>query len=209
ILSTIRPSSTAITHSGGADIELAWNLRLPSDQHRAGVYDFNSSVTSLGPAGVGGSGLASFLLGAPTEFRRFSQISTNQEDRQNRMFYFIQDTWRVTPKLTLSYGVRWDTWLPDYSLNAGQGGRYDVTTNTVLIPGVGGISKSANAKTQWLNLAPRLAIAYALNPKTVIRAGYGRSYFQGTFGWTFNNLAADIYPSVITQALPSSSPYQP
>ena len=193
----------------GADIELAWNLRLPSDQHRAGVYDFNPSVTSLGPAGVGGSGLASFLLGAPSQFRRFSQISTNQEDRQNRMFYFIQDTWRVTPKLTLSYGFRWDTWFPDYSLNAGQGGRYEVTTNTVLIPGVGGISKSANSKTQWRDLAPRFAIAYAMNPKTVLRAGYGRSYYQGTFGWTFNNLAADVYPSVITQALPSSSPYLP
>jgi hypothetical protein len=193
----------------GADIELAWNLRLPSDQHRAGVYDFNPSLTSLGPTGVGGSGLASFLLGAPSQFRRFSQISTNQEDRQNRMFYFIQDTWRVTPKLTLSYGLRWDTWLPDYSLNSGQGGRYEVTTNTVLIPGVGGISKSANAQTQWRDLAPRVAIAYALNPRTVIRAGYGRSYYQGTFGWTFNNLAADIYPSVITQALPSSSPYLP
>jgi hypothetical protein len=193
----------------GADIELAWNLRLPSDQHRAGVYNFNPSVTSLGPSANGGSGVASFLLGLPSEFQRFSQISTNQQDRQNRMFYFVQDTWRITPKLTLSYGLRWDTWFPDYSLNAGQGGRYDVTTNNVLIPGVGGISQSANAKTQWMDFAPRLAIAYALNSTTVVRTGYGRSYYQGTFGWTFNNLAADVYPSVITQDLPSSSPYQP
>jgi len=192
----------------GATIELAWNLRLPSDQHRAGVYSFNPSVTSLGPSAIGGSGVASFLLGLPTQFTRFSQISTNQEDRQNRMFYFVQDTWRITPKLTLSIGLRWDTWFPDSSLNAGQGGRYDVVTNTVLIPGVGGISKSANSQTQWLNFGPRFAVAYALNDKTVIRTGYGRSYYQGTFGWTFNNLAADVYPSVITQDLPSSSPYQ-
>lgn len=192
----------------GADIELAWNLRLPSDQHRAGVYNFNPGVTSLGPNAIGGSGEASFLLGLPSQFQRFSQISTNQEDRQNRMFYFVQDTWRVTPKLTLSYGLRWDTWFPDYSLNAGQGGRYDVTTNTVLIPGVGGISQSANAQTQWRDFAPRFAIAYALNDKTVIRAGYGRSYFQGTFGWTFNNLAADVYPSVITQQINTPSPFQ-
>ena len=66
------------------------------------------------------------------------QLSTNQEDRQDRMFYFVQDTWRATNKLTLSYGLRWDTWFPDYSLNAGQGGRYDVTDNLVRIPGVGG-----------------------------------------------------------------------
>ena len=197
------------TFKWGADIELAWNLRLPSDQHRAGVYNFNPSVTSLGPTAIGGSGVASFLLGLPSQFQRFSQISTNQEDRQNRMFYFVQDTWRITHKLTLSYGLRWDTWFPDYSLNPGQGGRYDVTTNTVLIPGVGGISQSANGQTQWHNFAPRLAIAYALNDKTVIRAGYGRSYFQGTFGWTFNNLAADVYPYVITQQINTSSPYLP
>src|SRR5581483_5620589 len=124
------------------------------------------------------------------------------------MFFFVQDSWRVTPKLTLNYGLRWDTWFPDFSLNSGQGGRYDISTNIVYIPGVGGVSKSGNANTQWLNLSPRIGIAYALNNSTVIRAGFGRSYFQGTFGWTFNNLAADIYPSIVNQNLPAPSPYQ-
>ena len=191
----------------GATYELAGNLRLPSDQHRAGVYSFDPSVTSLGPSASGGLGLATFLLGLPDQFQRFGQISTNQEDRQNRMFFFVQDTWRLTPKLTLSYGLRWDTWFPDYSLNAGQGGRYEVTNNLVYIPGVGGISQSGNQQIQWHNFAPRLAIAYALNPKTVVRTGYGRSYYQGTFGWTFNNLAADIYPSIVTQQINSATPY--
>lgn len=190
----------------GASWEHAGNLRLPSDEHRAGVYTFDSSVTSLAPSN-GGLGLATFLLGQPNQFRRFGQVSTDQEDRQNRMFYFVQDTWRITPKLTLSYGVRWDTWFPDYSLHAGQGGRYEVTNNTVYIPGIGGNSLSANSETQWRNFSPRLAIAYALNPKTVVRAGYGRSYYQGTFGWTFNNLAADIYPSVVTQQITSATPF--
>ncbi|PYT35630.1 MAG: hypothetical protein DMG58_01525 [Acidobacteria bacterium] len=196
------------TFKWGATVELAWNQRLPSDDHRAGVYDFDPSVTSSAPSN-GGLGLAAFLLGAPDHFRRFSQISTTQEDRQNRMFYFAQDTWRVTPKLTLSYGVRWDSWFPDYSLNSGQGGRYDVTDNLVRIPGIGGISQSGNAKIQWTNFSPRVSAAYAINPKTVVRTGYGRSYFQGTFGWTFNNLAADIYPSVVTQDLRGPSPFVP
>ena len=192
----------------GATVELAWNQRLPSDDHRAGVYDFDPSVTSSAPSN-GGLGLAGFLLGAPDHFTRFSQISTTQEDRQNRMFYFAQDTWRITPKLTLSYGVRWDTWFPDYSLNDGQGGRYDITDNLVRIPGVAGISKSGNAQIQWTNFSPRVSAAYAINPKTVVRTGYGRSYFQGTFGWTFNNIAADIYPSVVTQNLRGASPFVP
>ena len=114
------------------------------------------------------------------------------------MFYYGQDTWRLTPKLTLNYGVCWDTWFPDTSLHAGQGGRYDIRTTIVYIPGVGGISSSGNAQTQWTNFSPRLAIACALNPKTVIRTGYGRSYNADTFGWTFNDLAADVFrPSSI------------
>ncbi len=192
----------------GATIERAGNRRLPSDNHRAGVYAFDPGVTSVAP-GIGGLGLASFLLGAPDHFQRFAQISTNQEDRQNRMFYYGQDTWRMTSKLTLSLGLRWDTWFPDTSLNAGQGGRYDVADNLVRIPGVGGISMSGNANTQWKNFSPRVAIAYALDPKTVVRTGYGRSYFQGTFGWTFNNLAADIYPSIVNQDLRGPSSFFP
>jgi hypothetical protein len=192
----------------GGTFEHAGNLRLPSDDHRAGVYDFDPSVTSLAPS-TGGLGLAGFLLGDPNHFRRFGQVSTNQEDRQNRMFFFAQDKWRITPKLTLTYGLRWDTWFPDYSLNSGQGGRYEVTNNTVYIPGIGGVSQSGNSQIQWHNLAPRLAIAYALDAKTVVRTGYGRSYFQGTFGWTFNSLAADIYPSVVTQDLTSQTKFTP
>ena len=192
----------------GGTWEHAGNLRLPSDQHRAGVYTFDPSVTA-GPGGVGGLGLASFLLGAPDVFQRFGQISTTQEDRQNRMFYYAEDKWRVTSKLTVSYGLRWDTWFPDYSLNAGQGGRYDIADNLVRIPGVGGISQSGNSNTQWTNFSGRLGIAYAFNDKTVVRTGYGRSYYQGTFGWTFNNLAADIYPSIVNQDLRSSTPFVP
>ena len=144
------------TFKFGATYEFAGNRRLPSDDHRAGVYDFDPSITTLGPD-TGGLGLASFLVGAPTQFRRFSQVSTTQEDRQDRMFYFVQDTWRVTQKLTLSYGLRWDTWFPDYSLNSGQGGRYDVTDNLVRIPGVGGIfeiRRFPNTMAQ-LRAAPR------------------------------------------------------
>lgn len=58
---------------------------------------------------------------------------------------------------------------------------------------------SGNVNTQWHNISPRVAIAYAVRPDTVIRTGYGRSYFTGTFGWYFNNLAADIYPSIVNQ----------
>jgi outer membrane receptor protein involved in Fe transport len=197
------------TFRWGAEVQAAQNLRLPSDNHRAGVYAFNPSVTASEEDPSAGSGLASFLLGDPSTFNRFGQVSTNQQDRQKRLFMYAQDTWRTTHKLTLTYGLRWDTWFPDTSLHAGQGGRYDIANNLVFIPGIGGNSLSANQQTQWHNFSPRFAIAYALRPNTVIRTGWGRSYYQGTFGWTFNNLAADVYPSIVNQQLNASSEFFP
>jgi len=193
----------------GGTFEMAWNLRLPSDQHRAGVYQFNDSVTADAAEAGSGLGLASFLLGDPSSFNRFAQVSTDQEDRQNRMFYYAQDTWRVTPKLTLTLGMRWDVWFPDFSLNAGQGGRYEVANNIVYIPGLGDVSRSGNAQTQWHNFSPRFGIAYAPDQKTVIRTGYGRGFTLGTFGWTFNNLAADVYPSIVNQSITATSSFFP
>lgn len=197
------------TFRWGADIRHAQNTRLPSDQRRSGVYDFDPTLTSSADASGSGLGLASFLLGSASGFRRFAQISTDQQDRQNRMFYFVQDTWRVTSKLTVNLGVRWDTWFPNYSKNGGQGGRYDVTDNLVRIPGVGSVSQSADSETQWSNISPRVGIAYSANDKTVIRTGFGRSYFQGTFGWTFNNLAADVYPTIVSQQITQTSRFLP
>jgi outer membrane receptor protein involved in Fe transport len=199
------------TLKGGADIRRRRNLRLPSDQHRSGVYGFNLDITALNAGGTpsGGLGLASFLIGEPSSFSRFAQIDTTEQDVQWSMYYYAEDTWRLTPKLTLNYGLRWDTWFADESLNKGQGGRYDVTTNTVFIPGVGGVSLSGGVQTQYHNFSPRLGVAYSLNPKTVIRAGWGRSYFQGTFGWTFNTLDADVYPSIVNQSIPVANSFSP
>ncbi|MGH9407650.1 MAG: TonB-dependent receptor domain-containing protein [Terriglobia bacterium] len=193
----------------GGEIQAAQNLRLPSDNHRAGVYNFNAGVTASASDTSAGTGLASFLLGDPSTFQRFGQVSTNQQDRQKRMFYYGQDTWRLTPKLTLSYGLRWDTWFPDKSLHAGQGGHYEISSNLVQIPGIGGVSMSGNVQTAWRNLSPRFAIAYALRPNTVIRTGWGRSYYAGTFGWNFNDLDADIYPSIVSQQLNQPSTFFP
>jgi hypothetical protein len=194
------------TMKWGTDIRYANNIRVPSDIHRSGTINFNDAVT--GDANVAGSGLApaSFLLGLPNFFQRFAENATDPHEYQYRMFYFVQDTWRATTKLTVSYGLRWDTWFPDASVHAGQGGIFDVTTGLVHVPGVGGISKSGGLQTQWHNFSPRVAIAYNVTPKTVIRTGWGRSYFQGIFGWTFNNLTLG-YPTLIQQAIPGANAF--
>jgi hypothetical protein len=195
------------TFKWGTDLRYANNIRLPSDTHRAGAFNFNDSLTAS--SAVAGSGLApaSFLLGLPSGFARFAEDATDPHDYQWRMFFFVQDTWRATSKLTLNYGLRWDTWFPDSSEHAGEGGRYEVTTNLIHVPGVGNVSPSGDLQTQWHNLSPRFSIAYSVKPRTVIRAGWGRSYFQGIFGYTFNNLTLS-YPTVISQQINPASPYQ-
>lgn len=188
------------TFKWGTDIRHARNIRIPSDRRRNGQFVFGESVTGSPDVPVSGLGPATFLLGLPSGFERFAQTTDDAQDAQNRMFFFVQDTWRATPKLTLSLGVRWDTWFPNYSVNKGQGSQYDVTTNTVVVAGVGENSRSANFETQWTNFSPRFAVAYQITPKTVIRTGIGRSFYQEIFGYTFNN-TANGYPTLISQQL--------
>src|SRR5207247_323554 len=115
---------------------------------------------------------------------------------------------RATRNLTLSVGIRWDTWFPDSSLRAGQGARYDVVLDKFLIAGLGSIGGRAGVKTRWINFSPRLGIAYKLDSKTVIRTGFGRSYWMEIFGLLFNNIA-NGYRTQIGQSIPQVSPYKP
>ena len=94
----------------GIDIRRAYNLRVPSGSHRAGELTFNSDRTSLN--GSGGLGLATFLLGDVTDFSRFVSTSTDARERQWRHFYYAEDTWRPTSKITVNYGLRLDVINP-------------------------------------------------------------------------------------------------
>ncbi len=76
----------------GIDVRRAYNLRVPSDAHRSGELTFSTNRTSL--QGSGGLGLATFLLGDVTNFRRYVSSNTDARERQWRHFYYAQDTWR-------------------------------------------------------------------------------------------------------------------
>src|SRR5436190_9686656 len=89
----------------GADIRRAHNLRVPSDRHRSGELNFDAARTQ-GPNG-GGTGLASFLIGDVSRFERYVSSSLDARETQNRLFFFVQDQWRITKKLTINYGLRY------------------------------------------------------------------------------------------------------
>lgn len=180
------------TFKFGADIRHAKNLRVPSDRHRSGELNFDAARTQ-GPAG-GGTGLASFLLGDVSRFERYVSTVTNASETQNRWFFFGQDTFRVSKKLTLNYGLRWEIYRPQVVSGDGQGGFIDLATGEVLVAGQNGVGRNMNVSSPLTNFAPRLGIAYQVNSKTVIRTGYGRGYNLGVFG--------SIFGHNVTQNLP-------
>ena len=96
----------------GGDIRYARNLRVPSDNHRAGELTFARERTS--DAGAGGVALATFLLGDVTTFKRYVSTSLTAAERQKRFYFYGQDTWRATSKLTIAFGLRWDIINPEY-----------------------------------------------------------------------------------------------
>jgi hypothetical protein len=182
----------------GIDIRRAYNLRVPSDAHRSGQLYFNAEGTQ-GASG-GGLGLATFLLGEVQEMRRYVSTSTEARERQWRQFYYAQDTWRATPKLTLNYGLRADIIHPQTVNEAGNGGWLDLDTGEILVAGMGDVDLAGNVKNT-INWAPRLGATYQLNEKTVLRAGFGRSYDIGVFGSTFGHAVTQNLPVLAVQQL--------
>ncbi len=174
----------------------AFNLRVPSDVHRSGELRFSADRTR-GPSG-GGLGLATFLLGDVSSFGRYASPSTDARELQWRHFYYAQDTWKVSNKLTLNYGVRLDVINPQTVNEPGNGGWLDLTTGQILVGGVGDVNLAGNVENSY-NWAPRLGVSYQLDEKTVIRAGYGRSYDIGVFGSLFGHSVTQNLPVLSAQ----------
>ncbi len=187
----------------GADIRHARNLRVPSDRHRAGELFFNTGRTGDTVAG-GGLGLATFLLGDVTFMSRYVSNTLDAAERQNRMFFYGQDTWRINAKWTFNYGVRWEIYFPEYVNKAGAGGWLDIETGLINVGGVGGIGLNGDVENSYNQFAPRLGLAYQLSQKTVIRMGYGRSFDVGTFGSHFGHAVTQNLPVLGTQEVRSA-----
>jgi len=185
------------TFKFGGDLRYATNIRVPSDENRAGQLQFQQAGTGNG--NVGGLTLATFLFGDVTSFQRFVSSVTNATDQQWRMFYYGQDTWRATPKLTVSYGLRWEVYFPESVNGKGNGGFYNIVQGVGRVAGYGPWGLNGNIGNDWHAFAPRLGAAYQLYDKTVIRAGFGISYDMGVFGSNFGHSVAQSLPVLLAQ----------
>ncbi|PYX33263.1 MAG: hypothetical protein DMG80_06555 [Acidobacteria bacterium] len=196
----------------GADIRYAMNLRIPSDNNRTGEFNFSPEATSNG--GSGGLDLATFLLGDVTSFARYVNNpnlagANSAAERQKRWFFYGQDTWRISPKLTLNYGLRWEIYFPETVNKRGNGGFANIVDNNgaggIRVGGFGRFGLNGNVENDYHAFAPRLGIAYQLTPKTVVRMGYGRSYDIGVFGSNFGHTVTQNLPVLLKQNYDAST----
>jgi len=188
----------------GADLRYGRNLRVPSDVNRAGIENFTTGPTSNN--GADGLGYATFALGDVSNFQRYVSTSTNAKEFQKRTFFYGQDTWRASNKLTLNLGVRWEYYFPETVNGKGQGSLLNMSDGYLHVAGYGGIGTNMGWEARKLHqFEPRIGIAYQLNEKTVIRTGYGRSFDIGVFGSIFGHTATQNLPVLADQSLSNAN----
>jgi len=100
--------------------------------------------------------------------------------RQWRTAEYFQDNWRATDKLTLNLGVRYEIYAPPYDTN-NVSRTLDFSTATPTLTPAPGQRLDGIWKITYKDIAPRLGFAYSISPKTVLRGGYGMTYFGGQF----------------------------
>jgi hypothetical protein len=187
----------------GVDLRYAHNLRVPSDTDRAGLFTNGTGPTS--DNGSNGLGWATFVLGQATSFGRYVSVSTNAREYQPRNFFYVQDTWRATRTLTFNLGLRYELYFPESVNAAGNGSLMKLSDGYMHVAGVGGIGSNMGWGISYGKMFdPRVGLAWQMNDRTVIRAGYGRSFDTGVFGSIFGHVVTQNLPVLANQSLNSS-----
>jgi hypothetical protein len=189
----------------GAQIKKVYFIR--DDANARGAADFDQAITSDADVPGSGLGMASFLLGLPDAYNRRVPQSLPQED-QWRDGIFIQDAWKVTPKLTAILGYRWEYTSPIFGPKADTLVNVDFTTGNVILNGGSFGGKYMGIPPNYKEMSPRVGLAYRATEKTVVRAGYGRSYGLDIWGAT-NAWPSGSWPTAITQTVTQVNPYTP
>jgi hypothetical protein len=166
---------------GGGLRDLQFNTRRLTQS--SGEFHFNAAETSL-PGSGGGFAVASALFGLVDEgtLNYGHTLGVRYKD----FSFYGQDSYKVTPRLTLTYGLRYDLDLPARESHD----RFSEVDPTLANPGAGGIlgaytyygsGPGRNGKTRLQDtykkaFGPRVGFAYSINDKTVLRGGYGIFY---------------------------------
>jgi hypothetical protein len=164
--------------------------------NESGTYSFDRSTTSLSSSANSGSPVAGFLLGAVSGGSVDRRVISAWYPRQTVWALHANDSWKITTKLTVNYGLRWDYYTPSRE-------KYNHFSFIDLVgqdPGAnnlpGRLAFAGNSygpasygadypeKPWHKGFAPRLSAAYSWDQKTVVRAGYGVFFAQAFYpGW--------------------------
>lgn len=146
----------------------------------AGQFFFNGQRS--------GHAFADLLLGLPSQVVQDNGVAA--DIREVRFGFYVQDDWRITRRLTLNLGLRWDPWLPAVDANENltafvPGRQSTVAPNAprgLLYGGDEGIPDSILSR-DWNNFAPRVGFAWDVqgNARTIIRSAYGLYYNDRTY----------------------------
>jgi hypothetical protein len=196
------------------------NYNQVGNQFSRGLFSFQANSTRS-PQGTGGNAFAEFLLGHI--FTSTNAVAIADAKFQRNVYHaFIDDTWKVTPKVTLTLGLRYELTPPftntlgdyftvniprvyttanapeaDWPFFVRQGNCTDPYeglnirwTRTRAVCG-GGLNNNLR-ETKYLNFAPRVGIAYSLDDKTVVRAGFGIFYMEDIGNALYFDMARNI-----------------
>jgi len=175
-----------------------------------GNLDFGPGFTDNPPAqGNGGSGFASFLVGL-SDGGSINNLHNIDYHRPVYAFY-VQDDWKVTPKLTLNLGLRYELFTTVKERH-NQMATFDLATDSLIVPkGVNAVLTPTLASiipiratgTPGLippdlnNFAPRIGLAYRATDKLVIRTGYG-IFYGGSEAGPYSNPSMGFNPPFFT-----------
>jgi hypothetical protein len=165
----------------GADIRRRHFTVFQSPQPR-GDFEFNANFTNdpTGAVARSGNSMASFLLGLPAATTRANHLVWPGM-RHSEFGVYFQDDWRVTRWLTLNLGLRYDVFTPFVEV-ADRIANVDLVAGRILVAGRDGASRTAGVATDWKNFAPRFGFAATLARGTVLRGGYGISFYPANYG---------------------------
>jgi hypothetical protein len=162
-----------------------------------GTFNFSSASGST----FTGLGLADFMVGNLSGFNQSNDQIEN--DRSNYIGLYVQDSWKLKPRLTLNYGLRWEPFLPEQNVNK-HAFNFDInrftagTVSTVrptapvglLFPGDPGFPGNGDTSSSYKHFAPRIGLVWQPggDAKTTVRAAYGifgdapQMFFNVRFG---------------------------
>lgn len=156
-----------------------------------GLFAFTNGATASGTAGVGGDALASLMVGYVDNWSRY-EIPPATATQNYQFGGFVEDNWRVTPKLTLNLGLRYDVETPRTE-RFNQMTWFDPSAAApITVPGLdlhgavefSGINGNPRTAfdTYWGEIGPRIGFAYNFASRTTLRGGYGIYYDPSDLG---------------------------